>query len=412
MDAASTGGAVLATAREPAGAFYNPAGLAALEGPSVQVSASAYSLSAFRLGDFVGTQLPWTTTEQSVRSSSLYSVPAVAAYGFRPRPGLGVAAGLWVPSHEVVAITSDLTSAGPWAPGGSVTRASYEQHLSFSEKLDRTYFGAAAGLALGPSVRVGLSGFVTYDSAEAFLTVSAVARTDSPVPQESGGTFTVTSSGAPVQLAARFGGGVQWDAAPWLTLAFAVKTPSLPIERRGTVSTSVSQAELLPGSPPSIVFAQGTGEPLRLTEPWRLVAGGAASVGAWSLRAEGDWQAPIAGQRGVGNARFGALHDGGDVRWGAGLFTDRSREVKSSGSLLVDYYGATAGVSYRPPPVQAHRARGEDWDLWTGLALRYAYGTGEARGVGIAPLGGSEAVPTAKVRVDVFTVTLGGLVQF
>jgi hypothetical protein len=135
-------------------------------------------------------------------------------------------------------------------------------------------------------------------------------------------------------------------------------------------------------------------------------------VGAWSLRAEADWQAPIAGQRGVGNARVGALHDGGDVRWGAGLFTDRSREVPSSGSLLVDYYGATAGLSYRPPPVRAHRARGEAWDLWAGLALRYAYGTGEARGVGIAPLGGSEAVPTARVRVDVVTVTLGGLVQF
>jgi hypothetical protein len=412
MDAATTAGAVIATAGEAAAAFYNPAGLAALEGPSVQVSASAYTVSAMRLGHFVDTRLPWTTTEQSVRTTSLYTVPAVAAYGFRLRPGLGVAAGVWVPSHEVVAVTADLQSEGPFSPGGSVTRASYEQHLSFTEKLDRTYFGVAAGLALGARVRVGLSGFVTYDSSEAFLSVAAVARTDSPVPGESGAAFSVTSSGAPAQLAARFGGGVQWDAAPWLTLALAVKTPSLVFSHSGTVSTTSELTVLLPATPPTIVFVHDAGAPLRLTEPWRLAAGGAAAVGAWSLRAEVDWQAEVSGQRGVGNARVGALHDGGHVRWGAGLFTDRSREVASSGALKVDYYGATAGVAYRPGPVRAARARGGAWDLWTSLALRYAYGDGQARGVAIAPLGGEVAVPTAKVRVDVLTVTLGGLVQF
>jgi hypothetical protein len=135
-------------------------------------------------------------------------------------------------------------------------------------------------------------------------------------------------------------------------------------------------------------------------------------VGAWSLRAEGDWQSAIAGQRAVGNARVGALHDGGDVRWGAGLFTDLTREVPSSGALRVDYYGATAGFFYRPPPVRAARARGGTWDVWTNLAVRYAYGTGGARGVGIAPFSEASAVPTARVRVDVVTLTLGGLVQF
>jgi hypothetical protein len=412
MEAATTGGAVLATKGDAAAAFYNPAGLATLEGPSVQVSGSAYSLSALRFGNFVDTLLPWTTTEQSVRTTSLYSVPAVAAYGFRFRPGLGVAAGVWVPSHEVVAFTSDLLSEGAFAPGGSVTRASYEQHLSLSEKLDRTYFGAAAGLALGARLRVGLSGFVTYDSAEAFVSVAAAATTDSPVPSEHGATFTVTSSGAPAQFAFRFGGGVQWDVTPWLTLAFAVKTPSLLISRSGTVSTTSELSVLLPGSPPTFVFVHDSGAPLRLTEPWRLAAGGAAVVGAWSLRAEGDWQSAAADQHAVGNARVGALYDGGDIRWGAGLFTDLSREVPSSSALRVDYYGATAGVFYRPPPVRAARARGGTWDVWTNLAVRYAYGIGGAMGVAIAPLGGDVAVPTARVRVDVLTLTLGGLVQF
>jgi hypothetical protein len=412
MEAATTGGAVVATAGDAATAFYNPAGLAAVEGPTAQFSASAYSVSRMHLGRFVDTTLPWTTTAQSVRASSFFSVPAVAAYAMRLRPGLGVAAGFWVPSHEEVSLASDLETGGPWTPGGSVTRATYEQHLSVSQKLDRTCFGAAAGLSVGSRVRVGLSGFVTYDASEDFVSLFAAATTDSPVPEERGGTLTFTSGGAPVQFALRFGAGAQWDAAPWLRLGVAAKTPSLVLARRGTISVRSAQAALFPGVPPTVAFSQTQGEPLRLQEPWRIAAGGAVAVGGWSLRAEGDWQAAVSGQRAVANVRLGALHDGGDVRWGAGLFTDRTRELASSGGLAVDYYGATAGVFYRPSPVRAARARGEAWDLWTSLAVRYAYGTGEAMGLGLAPLGGAAEPPSASVRVDSFTLSLGGLVQF
>jgi hypothetical protein len=412
MDAATTGGAVVAVAGDAAVAFYNPAGLALVEGPSVQFSASAYSASSMRIDGFVATALPWESTSQSVRTTSLYSVPAVAAYGLRLRPGLGVAAGFWAPSHEEIAFSSDLRSGGAWSPGGSVTSATYEQHLSVSQKLDRTYFGVAAGLAVSPRVRVGLSGFVTYDASEDFVSLFAVALTDSPAPQERGGALSFTSSGAPAQFALRFGAGAQWDVAPWLTLAVAAKTPSFAIARRGGITSSATDTVLFPGVPPDVHFVRTGAEPLRLDEPWRVAAGGAAAVGAWSVRAEADWQARISGQRAVANARLGALHGLGDVRWGAGLFTDRGRDVAGSSGLAVDYYGATAGVSYRPPPVRAARARGGTWDVWTTFALRYAYGTGTATGLGIAPLGGAAEPPSAPVRVDTFTLSLGGLVQF
>jgi hypothetical protein len=412
MEAATTAGAVVALPGDAAAAFYNPAGLASLEGPTVQVSGSAYSVSLTHLDRFVETTLPWTSTDQSVETTSLYSVPSVVAYGLRVRPGLGVAVGVWVPSHEEMIFTSDLRSEGAWTPGGSVTSASYEQHLSVSQKIDRTYFGAAAGLAVAPRVRVGLSGFVTYDEAENFVSLFAAATTDSQLPEERGGTVSVTSSGKPTQFALRFGGGLQWDVTPVLTVGVAVKTPSVVLARHGVTTTTVSVAALVPGVPPEIVFGQDRGEPLRLLEPWRITGGAAAAVGAWSLRAEADWQAPTSGQRGVLNARLGALCDAGDVRWGAGLFTDRTRNIDSSGGFAVDYYGATAGVFYRPGPVREARAHGGAWDLWTDLALRYAYGTGHATGFGIAPLGGSQAPPSAPVRTDTFTLTLGGLVQF
>jgi hypothetical protein len=412
MEAAMTGGAVVATAGDAAAAFYNPAGLALVEGPSIHFSASAYSASSTRVDQFVETALPWTATSQSVRATSFYSVPAVAAYGSRLRPGLGVAAGVWVPSHEEIAFSSELHSGGPWAPGGSVTSATYEQHLSISQKLDRTYFGAAAGYQAAPQVRIGISGFVTYDLSENFVSLFGVALTDSSVPEERGGLLSIASSGAPAQFALRFGGGVQWDVAPWLTLALSVKTPSAALARRGEVMTTFSLAALFPGVPPTVAFMHTGGEQLRLNEPWRVTAGGAAAVGTWSLRAEADWQAAVSGQRAVANARVGALQDRGDLRWGAGLFTDRTRDVPGSAGLAVDYYGAAAGFSYRPTPVRTARARGGAWDFWTNVAVRYAYGTGRATGLGIAPLGGTAQVPSAPVRVDAFTLTLGGLVQF
>ena len=412
MEAVTTAGAVVAVSGDAASAYYNPAGLAGLVASTVQASGSAYSVSAMHLGRFVVTTLPWTRTEQSVGTTSFYSVPSLVTYGFRVRPGLGVAAGVWVPSHEELAFTSDLHSEGAWTPGGSVTHASYEQHLSLSQKLERTYFGAAAGLAVASGVRLGLSGFLTYDAAEDVVNLFAVAITDSPVPEERGGTVSVTSSGKPRQFALRFGAGLQWDVTSILALGIAVKTPSVVLAQQGGTTTTVSVTALVPGSPPAIAFSRGQSDPMRLAEPWRITAGGAAALGAVSLRMEGDWQAPASGQRGVVNVRLGALYDAGDIRWGAGLFSDRTRNVASSGELAVDYYGATAGLFYRPAPVQKARTRGEAWDLWTNLGVRYAHGMGHATGFGIAPLGGTQPPPSAPVRVDTLTITLGGVVQF
>src|SRR6516165_6032428 len=82
-EAALTGGAVLATAHDAAGAYYNPAGLAALPASTLQVSGSVYQLSSVRLGSFVRTTLPWTRLDQTLTATDWNTVPSVAVYGFR-----------------------------------------------------------------------------------------------------------------------------------------------------------------------------------------------------------------------------------------------------------------------------------------------------------------------------------------
>lgn len=413
-EAAVTGGAVLATTREAAGAFYNPAGLAALEGATLQVSGSAYQLSSMRLERFVVTTLPWGRTSETVRTTSWSAVPAVAAYGYRPRSGLGLAVGIWVPAREEVAFVSTLRSAGPFVPGGAVTSAEYEQRLSLSQKQERTYVGAAAGLAVGRGVRAGLSAFVVHDRSEEFVDLFAIATTDSPIPEERGGTVSISQRGTPTRIAARFGAGLQWDVSRALTLAFAAKTAALELTRDGAVSTVISRTSLFPGADPSIGLEEVGSAPALAVEPWRLAAGGAVSLGAWSLRAEADWQAAESGRRAVVNGRLGVLHDyDADLRWGAGVFTDRSRARSDSGALDVDFYGVAAGLDYRPPQVRAARGGGGSWDVRGSVAVRYAAGFGKARSLEIDLLGaGAQAPGSATVRVHALSVTIGGFVQF
>jgi hypothetical protein len=95
-----------------------------------------------------------------------------------------------------------------------------------------------------------------------------------------------------------------------------------------------------------------------------------------------------------------------------GLFTDRSRDVASAGTLVVDFYGVTAGVDYRPPPVRSARPRGATWDVRTSLAVRYALGWGEVLRLQASPFGATLAPSSADVLAHALSVNLGALLQF
>lgn len=413
-EAALTGGAVLSTSYDAVGAYYNPAGLGTLAGSTLQVSGSAYKLSSLRVRNLVSTELPWTRIEQTARSTDWSAVPSVAVYGFRLSPRVGVALGIWVPTRESAAFISTVRSSGPYAVGGA-TRVDYAQQIAITQHVEQTYFGAAAGLELRPGLRLGSSVFLVHQRSEQFLDAVFVAETDSPDPAERGATASLSTRGAPIQIAGRLGAGVQWDLSPTLTVAAALKTPAVALFRSGGVTTATATASLLPGVTPSIGFSQEVAAPGRVAQPWRLAAGGALALGATSLRAEGDWQAPEGGRHGVVNARLGLLREASeDLRWGAGAFTDRTRESGRSGSLAVNQYGIAAGVDYRPPPVRAARGPEASWDMRVGFAVRYGLGTGKVRRLEVDPL--SAAPPsspvTAPVLSQALSLNVGAILRF
>jgi hypothetical protein len=415
-EAALTGGAVLATAHDAAGAFYNPAGLAAIPGSTLQVSGSAYQLQSLRLAHFVSTTLPWARLDQTVTSTDFSAIPSVGAYGYRLSPRVGAAVGVWVPAQNSLVLLSDVHSTGPFTAGGSTVQIDYTQRIALTQRIVRTYFGAAMGFALRPSLNVGVAGFLVYQREETFFDLSAGALAGGTNPAQVGGTASVSIRGAPSAFALRLTAGAQWTLSPEVTIAAAVKSPAVSLVTLGSISTSVEFASLLPGSPPSIGVAIAQTTPDRIAEPWRLSVGAELGVLGASVRPELDWQAPEGGRRGVLNARVGLRRDvNADLAWGVGLFTDRSRERTGSGNLVVDYYGIAAGVDLRPPQVRAARGVGGTWDMRASLALRYSVGFGEAQRLTANAIESSgAAAPSANARVVAhsLTVSLGGTAQF
>jgi hypothetical protein len=379
-----------------------------LPGPTLQLSGSAYQLSRIELRGFVRTTLPWTRIDQSLTASDWSTVPSVAAYGYRVSPRLGVAFGVWIPVSASLSLVSTVHSAGPLPDSG--VQVDYTQQIAITQRTESSYFGAAAGFALRPGLRVGASAFLVYDRVEQFLDVFAGALTTST---QSGATASASVRGTPSQLAARLGLGVQWDVAPSWTIAAAVKTPALVLRPLGGFTTVVQSATVLPGTPPSIEFMQGSTSVTGSDEPWRVALGTAVGAGSTNVRAELDWQAPRAGRTGVVNGRVGLLRAATpDLSWGAGIFTDRSRELVRSGSISVDFYGVAAGVDYRPPPVRSARPPGATWDVRTSLAVRYAAGWGEVQRLQANPFGATPAPSSSDVFAHSLAVNLGALLQF
>lgn len=391
-EAALTGGAVLAGDDEGGAGWYNPASLAGVARTSLQLGASVYTVSAFRVRDALVTELPWETLRGDGSDVSFGSVPAVLALSWKVRDGLGLSAGVWTPFHGDRSTALNGTSTGPMPTDPAVT-ATYREDYALSSRSDDTWVGAAVGWRATPSLRLGLALQGAYTSAGSVVDLETSLDTTAADPLQQGAHVNVSIRSDVSALAGRALLGLQWDVAPGLRLAVAVRTPSWRVYAWGDTTRLISYSVLLPGYAPQIgQFVEHTAPAAGIStiDVGRVSAGLRWEPGRWSLRLDGEWSPALDrttdGAQSSWNLRAGFLRTvDQDLTFGLGAFREGARNVATQGVLAVDTYGLSGGVSYRPAKVVQALGGGKGWDLITGLAARVAWGTGTGPGMLLRP---------------------------
>jgi hypothetical protein len=367
------------------GAWYNPSALGGIPRSSVQVSTSIYTLSIRTIDGFTETRLPWETRRNSLSATDFTTVPSGISFVFKLGERFGLSLGLFSPVREYGSFDSQLTSISP----DGMTR--YTQSAALTQRLDATHGGIGFGWAITDRFRIGAMALLTQDSAEEVV--------DSSFQATQGMNFLFVGSITRVQ-ANYFGFrgvvGAQLDAAKWLSLGLAVRSPTI-----GFAASGKQVSTIYGGLGPSTLPASGSGyqqivtdaKPATLSAPTRIYWAAQATVGRARIALEGDVRHPIddpgcgtttrcttGADKWVVNGRAGAIVQATDNIWiGGGFFTDMDGHDLAKSGQTVDYFGGTAGLQFRSPSVVKLRAGGDPWDLRTTVAIRYAAGIGQSQ---------------------------------
>lgn len=379
-EAAISAGAVAASGRSAAMAWYNPAALGANQRTRLEASGQAFVVRLRRIPGGLTTQLPDASRSTAIRSRELMVVPSATVFARGITKSATGALALFVTSFDDLAI--DVRS------GGRTDASEYAQQIKVTQQRRRYNFGPSFGFAITSRLRLGLGGFVVYD--RSVLSSRAWARANTLGDGPRSEQFIQ----ADVQEAVRSWGaqfviGVQWDPLDFLHLALVVRSPRVWFFQR----TDRSAVSTIGGTnPQSGVFAQTRFLPeldtgvSRPNDPFQVTAAMAWSWGRSWVAIEGDLAPPRGGgndegRRMVLNARLGVRgRITRHVLLGGGVYTDRSPLVVADDFLDfdVDTYGVTFGGELRRPVRLGANERARRLVFRTAVALRYALSVGRA----------------------------------
>jgi hypothetical protein len=377
-DAALQAGAITADVRGGGSIWYNPAGLAKLDGLRFDVNVSAYALGFGGDPDLEGIHPGAKVTRLSVLD--LRAVPA--AMSITKRFGeVGVGFGLFVPNQDATYLRTQVQQDA----AGGLPAVEFGVHVDSAEK---EYFGGPSfGIELGPAVDIGGSLFVHY------RTDLAVSAIDVAVDAGDYGSVAVTSHNLydSIQVGVQPVFGVQLHPAKNWQLGIALRLPSFRVYQiLQTIVAETSNSSSGEGIHNS-EFSDNTGVSTSLVKPPRFHVGFSYDFGPTRLAVEGNYQFPLHQaeiDQDLGplfNVRLGAKHQLKDtLQLGGGLFTNRSatRDADRFGDTKIDYYGLTAAVHFGTPYEVAQRGskklRPFGWlNFGSTIALNYAIGLGE-----------------------------------
>lgn len=388
-DAVLTAGAVTATTAEGAALWYNPAGLAAAPSGSLDVTGDVLQVRRYAAPGYLRSGARAT----DVSFGELNVIPSSESYVRRLSSRVQLGFGLFVPRTTDLDLRTSHDAAGArWTQTRNV-------------RAESLAFGVGVGVTLSPALRVGAGLFAVYESAgttEQTLGMDPMGGASTPFWSRAS---TETVDGLHLEPSV----GVQWRAHRRVRLGLAVRGGGVRVfESRETTGATLAYDGATARATP---LAGAVESGVAVVSPWRVRAGAAVDLGAWTVALDGDVafaqpDAP-APRAFVWNARLGATLRASDtLSFGAGVFTDRSatRALAAPPPMAFDYYGATLGARFG----DVHRLVGEQPDrlaFVTAVAVRYAYGVGEVAGV-VTPEGAAGEARAQRVAATAHEVGL------
>ncbi len=389
-EASMTGAAVTAMVQDGAAGYYNPAGLANSDRPTLDVAADCYGFRLARSPDLLSSS---EGEESAARAIDWVLVPSMVTYTRTIMDKWQASFGVFLPRASDMIFRADLERE---------TGARWQVATRY-EQSDYNYVLAAA-TRLHPSVRVGGSLIGVYMASVESLQVGGGA--------ESGPAFTYARLEDLSLYGLAIGAGVQWDVFDKVVVGASARTPTLAplrsVDRSELAMVSDQNGDTTLRSENSTETLWGTA----WTSPSRFRLGVAYRIAQGWLSVDGDVATPLVVEYAEDrdwnyNVRAGGVLPLTDnIEVGAGVFTDRSPHRQTP----VDFYGGTVGVRVG----QDHAVDGaRQLTFATTLAGRYAYGTGEMQGASVPTEDVDDWGPTGvRVRYHEMSLVIGGTVYF
>ncbi|UJR86372.1 Hypothetical protein I5071_84670 [Sandaracinus amylolyticus] len=407
-EAAMTGGAVSAVVSDGSATWYNPAGIAAVDRDTLDLSGSATML---RIADTPGLLRSATGAQANGGYYEFLGIPSAVTLVRRLDCITSLGLGIFVPQLTGHTDRVGLEELTP----DYLARFQLTQQESSS-----TYYGGITlGVALAPNLRIGVTLYGTYRQFALTTQFFGGAERDG----EDVFAFGVGSLTSVQSVSIEVGAGIQWELVPGVHFGASLRSPGLLLGSAFHVTSSTFM-----GGPDGldldITAGSGLEPRIDMVTPARLRVGLAYRWDGGWIGIDGDVQhALVRPAIGVNREWVGGVRIGGRVQidpslsMGAGLFTDldATRAVGDYGQTQIDFFGGTYGLELRNPHRLGEGENAADIVFVNTFALRYAVGVGRIGGLRFdtaADMGEGISIIEVDTQVHEISLHLGSALYF